>query len=95
MILDHKQFDLFGKKTFEKIVLEPPFKVSNDMLNEACFMYMEEGGYDMSSELEIASSGGGLNALRKLFCRVPPLRNGFQVRGSDRASLSRYFKKNF
>lgn len=52
MILEQKQFDLHGKKTFEKISLKPPFKVTNQMQNEACFMYMEEGAYDISSETE-------------------------------------------
>lgn len=52
MILEQKQFDLYGKKIFEKIILRPPFKVNNQMPNDACFMYMEEGGYDISSSTE-------------------------------------------
>lgn len=37
---------------FEKIVLKPPFKKSNPMPNEACFLYILEGAYDSISEHE-------------------------------------------
>lgn len=53
MILEHKQFDLYGYQIFEKIRLEPPYTLSSSMPNEACFLYMEEGAYDISAETEI------------------------------------------
>ncbi|MDP1676195.1 MAG: AraC family transcriptional regulator [Bacteroidota bacterium] len=49
MILQHKQFDLYGKKIFEKILLKPPFRVNNQMPDDACFLYMEDGEYDINS----------------------------------------------
>ncbi|MDD8017565.1 MAG: AraC family transcriptional regulator [Bacteroidota bacterium] len=52
MFLEHKQFDLYGKKIFEKIILKPPFRVNNEMPNDACFLYMEEGEYNVNSPAE-------------------------------------------
>ncbi len=52
MILEHKQFDLYGKKIFEKILLKPPHRVMNQMPNDACFLYMEEGDYNLNSSTE-------------------------------------------
>jgi AraC family transcriptional regulator, exoenzyme S synthesis regulatory protein ExsA len=49
MMLDHKQFDLYGKKIFERIGLKTPYRLNNHMPEDACFMYMEEGDYDISS----------------------------------------------
>lgn len=43
MIKSYQQFDLFGKKTFEKAVIEPPFRFSAEMSNEACFYYVVNG----------------------------------------------------
>lgn len=50
MILDHKALELFGKMLFETVILKPPFKKANPMPNEACFLYVIEGGYDSISE---------------------------------------------
>lgn len=44
MITKHQQFDLFGKKTFEKAEAKPPFKFVYQMPNEACFFYIIQGG---------------------------------------------------
>ena len=52
MILEHKTYDLFGKMTFEKIILTPPFKKLNFMPNEACFHYVIEGEGNSISEVE-------------------------------------------
>jgi len=52
MILEHKTYDLFGKMTFEKIMLTPPFKKANQMPNEACFHYIIEGAGVTVSEIE-------------------------------------------
>jgi len=52
MILDYKTIDLFGKMLFEKVILKPPFKKPNPMLNEACFLYIMNGEYESVSEIE-------------------------------------------
>ena len=43
MILFKKQYKLFGKIIFEKVIIEAPFKIPNPMPEEACFIYMVEG----------------------------------------------------
>ena len=43
MITKHQQFDLFGKKTFEKAVAKPPYRFIYQMPNEACFFYIVQG----------------------------------------------------
>lgn len=43
MIIDHKQYDLFGKTVIRKIVLTPPFKFTFPLADYACFLYMLEG----------------------------------------------------
>lgn len=43
MITKHQQFDLFGKKTFEKAEAKPPFRFAYQMPNEACFFYLVQG----------------------------------------------------
>ncbi|MGH1336576.1 MAG: helix-turn-helix domain-containing protein [Aureispira sp.] len=52
MIIDYKTLELFGKMIFETVTLEPPFKKTNPMPNEACFLYIIEGEYDSTSEKE-------------------------------------------
>ena len=37
MIQDFKEFNLFGKRTFAKAIIRPPFKFAAEMPNEACF----------------------------------------------------------
>lgn len=43
VIIEHKQYDLFGEMIFERAILTPPFKKPNPMNNEACFLYVLEG----------------------------------------------------
>ena len=43
MILFKKQYKLFEKIIFEKVIIEAPFKIPNPMPEEACFIYMVEG----------------------------------------------------
>lgn len=43
MITKHQQFDLFGKKTFEKAEAKSPFRSIYQMPNEACFFYIVQG----------------------------------------------------
>lgn len=44
MITKYQQFDLFGKKTFEKAEAKPPYRFIYQMPNEACFFYIVQGG---------------------------------------------------
>lgn len=52
MINDYKKYDLFGKTLIQKIVLAPPFKFDFPITEQACFLYMLEGGiqYQMDDE---------------------------------------------
>lgn len=43
MIIEHKTFDLYGKKVFVKAVIKPPLTMPNPMLDEACFLYIRKG----------------------------------------------------
>lgn len=52
MVLEHKRFDMYNKMIFEKVVLNPPFKVPNAMPNEACFLYVCEGQQRLSSAVQ-------------------------------------------
>ncbi|MCZ6595838.1 MAG: hypothetical protein O6943_13125 [Bacteroidetes bacterium] len=50
MILEHRTINLFEKKVFETAVVTPPFRSINKLDNEACFLYVLEGGNDHYSE---------------------------------------------
>jgi len=52
MIIEHKRFDLFQKMIFEKAVLKAPFRITNDMPNEACFLYILKGEQKVSAAVE-------------------------------------------
>lgn len=52
MIIEHKTIDLFGKMLFEKVILTPPYRKTNPMPDEACFLYIVEGTYRSISEVE-------------------------------------------
>ena len=43
MITERKNYELFGKKLIEKLVITAPFKVPGPMPDEACFLYVIEG----------------------------------------------------
>lgn len=63
MILEHKRFDMYNKMIFEKVVLNPPFKVPNAMPNEACFLYLCEGKqliYSATQQTTLNSKDGVL-----------------------------------
>lgn len=47
MIKDIRQFDLYGKQTFVKAVVEPPFRFPALMQDEACFYYVITGCSDV------------------------------------------------
>jgi AraC-like DNA-binding protein len=44
MIIDHKQHDLFGKTVLRKMVLKAPFTFTFPVADNACFLYVLEGG---------------------------------------------------
>ncbi|MDX2360327.1 MAG: helix-turn-helix transcriptional regulator [Crocinitomicaceae bacterium] len=59
MILDYQQFDFQGKMTFVRAVVKPPFRMSFEMHNEACFYFVKSGtqrvyaptdNFDMNSD---------------------------------------------
>lgn len=52
MILEHKTLELFGKMVFEKAIIKPPFKKTNLMPDEACFLYIIQGENYSLSETE-------------------------------------------
>ncbi len=52
MISDHKQFELFGKKTFEKAVVKPPFRMIAQFPDEACFYYITSGSASVVTPME-------------------------------------------
>lgn len=54
MVLEHKTLDLFGKMLFEKAVIRPPFRKPNPMPEEACFLYILQGGASTVSSVEYA-----------------------------------------
>lgn len=52
MIVERKRYELFGKKIFEKLLIQSPFKIPNPMPDEACFLYMLQGqiNYDTPNQ---------------------------------------------
>jgi AraC-like DNA-binding protein len=44
MIIDYKKIDLYEKSFIQKIVLKPPFKFEFPVSEQACFLYMMNGG---------------------------------------------------
>lgn len=52
MITEHKKYDLFGKTVLQKVVLKPPFRFTFPIADNACFLYMLEGGMQLQEEDE-------------------------------------------
>lgn len=52
MVIEHRTIQLWGKKVFEKVVVKPPFRNPNPLPEEACFLYVLEGGNRSFSEEE-------------------------------------------
>lgn len=50
MIIEKKQYTLFGKLIFEKFTIQAPFKIPNPMPEEACFLYMLQGQIDYKTQ---------------------------------------------
>jgi len=51
MVIEHKQINFKNKMVFEKAVLKAPFKINNPMPDEACFLYVVEGNYEVKSAI--------------------------------------------
>lgn len=49
MIVERKRYELFGKKIFEKLLIQSPFKIPNPMPDEACFLYILQGQINYST----------------------------------------------
>lgn len=45
MVNDYKKYDLFGKTFMQKIVLKSPFRYDFPVTEQACFLYVLEGGF--------------------------------------------------
>lgn len=52
MIVEHKTLNLFGKMLFEKAIIKPPLTAPTPMPNEACFIYVIKGRFDVVSEID-------------------------------------------
>ncbi|MBY0479917.1 MAG: AraC family transcriptional regulator [Chitinophagaceae bacterium] len=55
MIIERKNYELFGKMLIEKLVISSPFKVPSPMPNEACFLYVIQGEIDYQLDQNLIS----------------------------------------
>lgn len=61
MIIEHKTFDLYGKKVFVKAIIKAPLTMPNPMLDEACFLYIRKGigiAYSETDRIEAYENEG-------------------------------------
>ena len=52
MIIQHKKIDLWGKTLVEAITIQPPYRLSVDFSEQACFIYYKKGKTLISSAAE-------------------------------------------
>jgi AraC family transcriptional regulator, exoenzyme S synthesis regulatory protein ExsA len=52
MILENKYFELYGKRVFEILTIQPPVTKASHMHNEACFLHIVEGQATTLSEID-------------------------------------------
>lgn len=52
MILENKYLELYGKRIFEMLTIQPPVTKANHMHNEACFLHIVEGQATTLSEVD-------------------------------------------
>ncbi|HXD78405.1 MAG TPA: AraC family transcriptional regulator [Puia sp.] len=52
MIISHKKFDLWGKTLIETIIIKPPYRLSVDFPQQACFIYYKKGKTQINSPAE-------------------------------------------
>ncbi|MDW3191006.1 MAG: helix-turn-helix transcriptional regulator [Cytophagales bacterium] len=75
MVIEHKVFELYGKKAFELAVVTPPFKHFNPLPNEACYLHIFEGVNDSYSEddrFSVAQNEGVLMKCGNYFYDLKP-----------------------
>lgn len=75
MVIEHKVFELFGKKVFELALVTPPFKHFNPLPDEACYLHIFEGVNDSYSEDEsfrVAENEGVLMKCGNYFYDLKP-----------------------
>lgn len=77
MITDHKKYDLFGKTVLQKVVLKPPFKFTFPITDNACFLYMLEGGMQCQADDE------QINIPQKYSLLLNCIDSGKQITTSD------------
>jgi len=46
MIEDYKKIDLFGKSLMQRMLLTPPFKYDFPVAEQACFLFVRQGGFE-------------------------------------------------
>jgi len=59
MIQDFKQLQLFGKPTFEKAVMKPPFRIVGKFPEEACFIYLTQGDTNLYTQMGVVKTKSG------------------------------------
>lgn len=52
MVNDYKKYDLFGKTFMQKIALAPPFRFDFPVTEQACFLYVLQGGFQYQIDHE-------------------------------------------
>lgn len=52
MILENKYFELYGKRVFELLIIQPPVTKASHMHDEACFLHIVEGKSTTISEID-------------------------------------------
>ena len=63
MFQEFKELQLFGKRTFVKAKLKPPFRLVADMPSEACFYYVLKGKASIYTPIDKVSSEQGEGVL--------------------------------
>ena len=56
MIVNNNTLYLYGKKLFERAQLTPPYKRSNHLSNEACYLHILEGGHNHYSVTDLVEA---------------------------------------
>ena len=79
MMIKYQTLDLYGKMLFERALLKPPFRTSNSMHGEACFVYILEGKQKVVSETEsVVAEAGHANLMKcgQFTARMLPTKDG-------------------
>lgn len=61
MIIEHQQFDLFGKKILERAVFQAPLREPRALSEEACFLYSVKGRmqlYASAEKIDLSANEG-------------------------------------